>query len=88
MNRIVSAAIITTDGVIHSLPPPARHHHILQSASVTTILSENQGFLTSEGLFVGRTVAMQIAREAGQLIRDETALKKYQGPLLFSEDLW
>lgn len=88
MKRIVSVAVKTRDGLIHSLPAPKRHHHVLQSDWFIECGESVQGFLTDSGHFVDRTLGMVIAREAGQLIRDETDPKKYQGPLLFSEDLW
>lgn len=45
-----------------------------------------QGFYTSAQRFVTRLEAMPIAKAAGQLIRPATG--GYQGPELFSEDLW
>lgn len=45
---------------------------------------ECQGFLTSEGRFVGRTEAAEIALRAGQ-VQTQTLI---QPPHLFSEDLW
>ena len=86
--RVVAAAIRTPDGVVHFLPAPARHHHVLQAASTSRDWVEEQGFVTNDGCFVDREAAMVIARKAGQLIRDESDPRRYQGPLLFSEDLW
>lgn len=82
--RIVAAAI-RFNGVIHSMPAPMRHHHVLQGMvrKVTAACKpSDQGFITSEGLFVSRETGMLIAREAGQLLR-ETDKRD-----LYSEDLW
>ena len=46
------------------------------------VYPDDQGFLTSEGAFVGRRDAARIAVAAGQV-----AAPKW-GPDLFSEDLW
>lgn len=86
--KIVSCAIRTVvDGVIHSLPRPARHHHILHAMiGLDRSLSE-QGFVTSDGTFVDRPTAMEIALAAAQVKRRK-GLTDYDGPELFSEDLW
>lgn len=65
-----------------TLPPPARHHDILWGFGVR-IGPEDQGFLTSEGRFVGRAEAAEIAEAAGQLTEELVA-----APNLYSEDLW
>ena len=85
--RIVAAAARTPDGVVHFLPAPARHHHILQADSTPDDFYADQGFATSEGRFVDREEGMKVAVAAGQLKRSSNP-KHYQGPLLFSEDLW
>jgi len=41
-----------------------------------------QGFVTEDGLFYGRSVALDIAKEAGQIVK-----KHGNSKLLFSEDL-
>jgi hypothetical protein len=79
--EIVRAAV-RYDGIVWSLPRPARHHHIIAAHAVVTLRcgSGEQGFLTSEGRFVNRRAAAEIAWIAGQ-----TAVERYE---LFSEDLW
>jgi len=83
--RIVAAACRRGDLVL-SLPPPARHHTIMHALDAQMIdpmvYPDDQGFLTSEGAFVGRRDAARIAVAAGQV-----AAPKW-GPDLFSEDLW
>lgn len=39
--RVVSVAIRTEDGLIHSLPTPARHFNVVQ------LLTENHGYKTN-----------------------------------------
>jgi hypothetical protein len=84
--RIVAAAIY--HGSTISLPPPARHHTILQAMDLTmgidatAVPPANQGFLTSDGRFVGRTEGFHIAWKAGQGKLDA------ETPVLYSEDLW
>lgn len=74
-----------------SLPAPNRHHDVIR-----LIAKENgegikgpdeQGFLDNYGNFLTRYEAMQHAIKHNQLIRtNQTNI--YQGPKLFSEDLW
>lgn len=70
-----------------SAPPPARHHTLLHAFSAynrkTMIKTTDQGFLTSEGRFVGRDEAAKIAILAEQITKT-----KFQPNHLFSEDLW
>ena len=85
METIVAAAILV-EGVTLSLPKPARHPHVLYSAqhfmSNERVNTATQGFITSEGRFVNRVQAYQLAWLAKQIISDRT------GPDLFSEDVW
>lgn len=85
--RIVSAALCETSGLIYSLPAPARHHnvmHALHKVMDGSVQHIEQGFLTNTGRFVTREQAHAIASAAGQIIRrcggDEHAL--------YSENLW
>lgn len=86
VERIVAAAIKHT-GVTVSLPRPARHGDIFITAGwmfrKVTVLPSHQGFLTSEGRFVGREEARQIAIDAGQCPGGPAHARE-----LFSEDLW
>lgn len=86
--RITHVAI-KYDGKVHSLPEPNRHHNVIRM-----IAEENgvgikgpdvQGFLDSHGRFLNRREAMRLAAASGQINRGEGG---YQGPELFSEDLW
>lgn len=84
--RIIAAAIQYL-GVTFSLPQPARHAQVMHSLDLVlspeSLATACQGFLTSEGRFVNRVQARQIAYMAGQDPRTT-------GPAheLFSEDLW
>lgn len=88
--RIIAAAI-QIEGITLSLPKPARHGQVLMAAIALHMPEYQndrgcQGFLTSEGRFVNRTQAMQIAHMAKQpQLRPETQRHAYE---LFSEDLW
>ena len=84
--RIVAAAI-QWEGVTFSLPKPARHGQVLHS--LEPILPDYaithccQGFLTSEGRFVNRVQARQLAHMAGQEPGETGGQRD-----LYSEDLW
>lgn len=81
--RIVAAAIRWMD-VIHSIPRPGRHGDIMRLAWRTQRCEpEDQGFLTSEGRFVGRYEARAIAHFARQILPTAHNLSE-----LFSEDVW
>lgn len=86
VERIVAAAI-QHEGVTISLPKPARHGQILHCAE--QFLPEHalgaacQGFLTSEGRFVNRIQARQLAWIAGQQPKETANARD-----LYSEDLW
>lgn len=85
--RIVAAAVRDGAGVIHSLPAPARHHNVLQSMpDFRGRHAAEQGFLTSNGEFADRITALRIAMAAGQVVGRTPS--GYNGPELFSEDLW
>lgn len=86
METIIRAAILC-DGEVQHLAPPARHHNVLHKFGSGTKVHD-QGFLTSEGRYVGREEALTIAAAAGQLngLRDQPG--SYRGKDLFSENLW
>lgn len=92
--RIVSVACTKpagTDGkrLIFSLPAPHRHHdvvHLMARLGIQQDHTVEQGFLTDTGRFLRRKPAFILAEQAGQLIRPKEG--GYQGPELFSEDLW
>lgn len=73
-------------GKIYSLPAPNRHHHVIRT--IGGISGPHQeGFLLNDGSFVGRKDAMKLAKDNGQLNR-RPGDNFYQGPDLYSEDLW
>lgn len=83
--RIVAVAMREGDLVI-SMPQPARHHtvlHEMDKLGMSPFVQPiNQGFLTSNGRFVEREPAVEIAKAAGQITEPRWP------PLLYSEDLW
>lgn len=83
--QYIVAAAVKEGTMTCSMPRPARHHNILRQmaeAGMPIPIIGEQGFLTSDGLFVGRHRAKVIAVEASQIIgtRDHDEL--------FSEDVW
>lgn len=87
MTETIVAAAIQFDGVTISLPKPARHGQVLHAAeflSQEELAHACQGFLTSEGRFVNRVQAKQIAHIAKQpIVREDL-----HGRDAFSEDFW
>lgn len=95
METIEAAAIKVRD-VVCFVERPGRHHNVFYAMARAgfddRIGPEQQGFVTSDGRFVGRSEARKIADAAGQLIR---SCKGPDGvpfvrdhPELFSEDVW
>lgn len=87
MTETIVAAAIQFDGLTISLPKPARHGQVLHAAgflSQEELAYACQGFLTSEGRFVNRVQAKQIAHIAKQPIVRENL----HGRDAFSEDFW
>jgi hypothetical protein len=80
--KVIAAAVRTTDGVIHSIPPPHRHHHIVHALFRLTQIRGEQGFLLSDGTFADRVTAAAVAIDQGQIT------KLPHPPNLYSEDLW
>ncbi len=87
---IVGVAIKNA-GKVWSLPKPNRHHnvirHIVEVTGNGIKCSDVHGFITDDGVFLNRCEAMVLARVNGQLNRRPGA-QFYQGPDLYSEDLW
>lgn len=89
MSETIVAAALKVNNLTVSAPPPARHHTLLHAIHNTygqrgpMIKATDQGFLTSEGRFVGREEAAKLAVAAGQILKP-----KFQPNDLFSEDLW
>lgn len=86
---IIRSAIKAKEGdKIFHLPRPKRHHHILhQFHPDVSVHPDDQGFLTSEMKWVDRQTAFTIAKAANQIISRPDG-RIYDGPDLFSEDLW
>lgn len=84
--RIVAAAVKYGD-LIATVPAPGRHHNIIWEWSNQTGLitrgQDEQGFITSNGIFVDRKTALRIANAFGQV------REKHGNPdELYSEDMW
>jgi len=71
---------------VYSLPAPNRHHDVIGMIGGTHG-QEVQGFLDANGVFLNRKQAFVVAQMTGQLNR-RPGPGHYQGPELFSEDLW
>ena len=91
VERIETAAIVDSKGVVHARPRPARHPHIMEWMSARGIRvkpgiimadAREQGFVTSAGRFVDRVEGAKIAKAAGQIERLKWP------PYLYTEDLW
>lgn len=85
IQKIVGVAVLY-EGEIFSLLAPNRHHHVLRMIGGIYGPHE-EGFILDDGTYIGRTDAMQLAKDNGQLNRRKGE-NYYQGPELFSEDLW
>lgn len=82
MERIVAAAILQ-DGVVYT---GTRHGFIIRDIVLMAgekLVTGEQGFVTSKGVFVSREIAGEIALRAGQV-----RSLKYSRTQLFSEDVW
>ncbi len=87
--HIVAAAIMTLDGVIHSVKRPGRHHDVIKAMHDIGIRFKSnhpQGFLLNTGRFVDRRPAKQIAIKAGQMKKRRPDIEHLKD--LYSEDLW
>jgi hypothetical protein len=86
--KILCAAIKTTDGYVHALPRPNRHNDILRDIPKKELIGHEQGFMTWDGVFVSRVAAYKIAKEAGQLLSSSAPEGFPTSVVLHSEDLW
>jgi len=89
-NLTVDAAAIMDlrDKKVYSVPRPGRHNDVMAlmyESGIPKIITgqHEQGFLLSNGMFVGRIPAKRIAKKAGQLLPRASDLRQ-----LFSEDVW
>lgn len=71
---------------VFSLPAPNRHHDVIRMIGGISG-PDVQGFLDANGVFLNRKQAFEVATQTGQIKRPDTP-GTYQGPQLFSEDLW
>lgn len=87
MSETIVAAALKIGPMTITAPPPARHHTLLHAFwdvnRKIVVPPSGQGFLTSEGRYVGREEALKIAMESKQLLKPN-----FQPHQLFSEDLW
>lgn len=78
-------------GKVWSLPKPNRHHNVIRHIKEVTGSGisgpDVQGFITDDGIFLNRREAMALVKTNGQLNR-RPGTQFYQGPDLYSEDLW
>lgn len=82
---VVAVAVRLPSGMVCTLPPPARHHHVVRQLcdeGHPQQEGDEQGFLLSNGTFLGRKEAGLLAESNGQI----QAMK--WPPNLYSEDLW
>lgn len=81
----VETAAIRIGSAVFTLPRPNRHHNILWWLSVLgarCARPSDQGFVLSNGHYVSRTAAAELALSNGQVT------KLISPPHLYSEDLW
>jgi len=83
---IVGVAVMYAGRVYH-LPKPNRHHDVIRSIPGGVKGPDIQGFILDDGKFLSRRYAYRLARDNGQLNR-KPGEQFYQGPELYSEDLW
>jgi len=90
--RIIAVALKMPDGRVEWAAAPILRHGQLMSALREMgqclpgdVLAAEQGFATEDGTFLSRREAFDLAAVNGQLKRKPGG---YDGPELFSEDLW
>ncbi len=88
--RIVRVAIRHPDGRVWTCPEPCRHHHVIGECrqygwTRDEIAKADQGFTDASGAFRTRAEAYRVAAGNGQL---KSKPGGYDGPELYSEDLW
>ena len=88
--KVTAAACLDTQNRVWSVPKPARHHDVLwymkACGATEKDSADSQGFKLSDGSYVDRLAASTIAKNAYQL--KERMPGEYDGPELFSEDIW
>lgn len=85
----ITHVAIMYEGVLYHMPKPCRHHHVIREIAAHNGVGiqgpDTQGFMDEDGKFYTRRAAFVLASDNGQLKRREGG---YQGPELYSEDLW
>lgn len=84
---IITGVAVMYAGRLYTLPRPNRHHDVIRSIPGGVKGPDKQGFVLEDGTFLGRREAMALAESNGQL-RRIPGKEFYQGPELYSEDLW
>jgi len=84
--KITGVAVMYA-GRMYQLPKPNRHHDVIRSIPGGVKGPDLQGFVDEFGTFLTRKAVMVRAIKTGQLKR-RPGKEHYQGPELFSEDLW
>ena len=82
---MITHVAIIRDGIIYSLPKPNRHHNIFAIMPPLDEDGDIEGFIDNNGKFLNRDEAYMVAINFGQINRRPGG---YNGPKLFSEDLW
>jgi hypothetical protein len=84
--RVLQCALVCGD-VILTMPRPSRHHTLMHEAHDRFGNGHHEsGFLLSDGSYAGRKRAYAVAFVAGQILPRQPG--QYNGPDLYSEDLW
>lgn len=87
--RIIGVTVKIGDEIF-TLGAPARHPDVLFDFNIASRANGRkieQGFATNKRRFLTRREAMDVAKASGQFNRRSTVLQ-YNGPDLYSEDLW
>ncbi len=84
---ITEVAVMDSYDRMWHLPKPFRHHNVLHALRGGGATPGEEGFMLSNGAFISRKVAFELAQANGQLKRNMNP-GSYQGDELFSEDLW
>lgn len=87
--EITHVAVKLANGTIYSMPRPNRHHNVIRHMSQDKVDYKNnkEGFLDDQGNFLDRYEAYNLAVSTGQINRRKGE-QFYQGPELYSEDIW
>ena len=83
----IAGVAVKVNGVMYAMGAPNRHHDVIRYIFYRGVqpLVQDQGFMDTNGKFLTRKQAMLLAKLTGQFKRGPDG---YQGPELFSEDLW